>query len=599
MPPFDGYNSVLDGSLRVESSTNSDRYGNGSLIVQNGCNFFGASDQYLKTTSATADLYIQTDKDFFASAPKGTLTVKGLTGATFQATSGNVTVTGVSANLTASTGSVVISGGTSASLDSTAGGVTVTGASSVEVKSTTGSATLTALSGNTTVNAGGTLYFTSNSKSEIFQATATCSSTGSYTITAQDGVATLTSTNQNASLNSTNFEAQVIGKTNALLSGTQKVNVVSASGDATVEATTGTVNLKGIHKTEGFTGSSTATIGGDYTVSSTTGTAKIQSVAKDVLVFGKTLAHVSGDQGVKIESTIGNIQLLGATGVYTQAADITLSANTIAKVNAPTINIVSTTISTLDGPTVEVGKTSTNVYISKTGGTTTVEGGLTVNGTTTTKAINASGDCTITGNLTVTGTTTTINTENLSVKDNIIVLNSAAALGKDAGLLFTRSGPTGAIDSATMFWDESVSSFILATTKSGPESSTLLKEDYSTLTCGDIISKSVSMPNFGTKTVTLGGQSGSYISIDGINKLRGSYEFQIQSALPTGSVYNYKIVKASENAESSSFGVHANGEDGSQVWVKWAPNQPPKFYMKNFSESSANQLFYVNYLTVL
>ena len=599
MPPFDGYNSVLDGSLRVESSTNSDRYGNGSLIVQNGCNFFGASDQYLKTTSTTADLYIQSAKNLYASAPNGTLTVSGLTGATFSATSGNVTVSGVSANLTASTGSVVISGGTSASLTSTAGGVTVTGASSVEVKSNTGSATLTALSGNTTVNASGVVNITGNSKSEIFQTTASSSSTGAYTITAADGVATLTSTNQIASLNSTNSEAQVLGKTNALLSGTEKVKVVSASGDATLEATTATVNLKGVHKSEIFSGSSTATIGVNYTVSSTTGTAKIESVAQDVLVFGKTLAHLKGEQGVKVESTIGNIQLLGATGVYAQAPDITLYGTTKATVNAPTINVVSTNISTLDGPTVEVGKTSANVNISKLGGTTTVEGELTVNGTTTTKAINATGNCSIIGNLTVTGTTTTINTENLSVKDNIIVLNSAAALGKDAGLLFTRSGPTGPIDSATMFWDESVASFILATTKSGPESATLDKEDYSTLTCGDIISKSVSMPNFGTKTVTLGGQSGSYIPIDGINKLRGSYEFQIQSALATGSVYNYKIVKASKDAESSSFGVHANGEDGSQVWVKWLPNEPPKFYMKNFSDSAADQLFYVNYLTVL
>ena len=595
MPPYDGYSSVLDGSLRVESSTNSDRYGNGSLIVQNGCDFFGASDQYLKTS--VANLFLQSFKNFTASAPNGTMSVSGSTGASFSATAGNVTVSGVSANLTASTGSVVISGGTSASLSSTTGGVTVTGSSSATVSSTSGPANLTAVLGDAKVEASGIVTLKGDSKSEIF-GTATASSTGAYTITAADGVATLTSTNSIASLNSTNSDAKVVGKTLALLSGTNAVTVVSASGDATVEATTGTVALKGVHKSENFSGSSTATIGVNYTVSSTTGTAKIESVAQDVLVFGKTLAHLKGEQGVKVESNIGNIQLLGATGVYAQAPDITLYGTTKATVNAPTINVVSTTISTLDGPTVEVGKTSTNVKISQLGQSTTVEGNLTVNGSTNTKDITTTGDCTINGNLTVTGVTTTINTQKLVVEDNIIVLNSASTIGKDAGLLFTRSGATGPIDSTTMFWDESANSFILASTKSGPDSSTLVKEEYSTLTCGDIISKSVSMPNFGTKTVTLQGNSHAYVGIDEINKFRGSYEFQIQSAADNGSVYNYKMVKSSQDMESSSFGVHANAADGGQVWVKWSPNEVPKFYMKNLG-SAGPQLFYVNYLTVL
>jgi hypothetical protein len=593
MPPlaeYDKYSSVLDGSLRVESSTsNSERYGKGSLIVENGCDFYGDSDQYLKTTNTAANFYIQSAKSLNASAPQGAVFVSGYTGASLSASAGNVTVSGTSANLTAGTGYVLVSGGSSAGLISTLGSVSITGATSASISSTSGPASLTADSGNVTVEATvGTVTLKGTSKSELF-GSANVSSTNNYTITSTSGT---------ASLNSTDSEASVNGKTLALLSGTDAVTVKSASGNALVEATVGTVELKGITKLETFTGTSTSNITSDYSVVSSAGNATLQSTTKDVLVSGKTLAHILGEKVVKVQSSVGNIQLLGATGVYSQAPDITLSAGTIANVNAPAINIVSTNISTLDGPTVEVGKTSTDVKISHTGYLTTVEGNLTINGTTNTKAINTTGDCTINGNLTVTGTTTTINTEKLVVEDNIIVLNSASAIGKDAGLLFTRSGATGPIDSAAMFWDESATSFVLASTKDGPDSITLNKEAYSTLTCGDIISKSVSMPNFGTKTFTLQGDNHEYVFITEINKLRGSYEFQIQSADNDGSVYNYKMVKAKADMESSSFGVHANGEDGSQVWVKWSPNEAPKFYMKN-TGTAGDKIFYVNYLTVV
>ena len=596
MPPYayDKYSSVLDGSLRVESSSNSDRYGKGSLIVENGCDFYGESDQYLKTTSTAANFYIQSAKSLNASAPQGAVFVSGWTGASFSASAGNVTVSGTSANLTASTGPVLVSGGSSVGLISSLGGVSITGATSASISSTSGPASLTAQSGNVTVEASGTVTLKGTSKSELFES-ATGSTTNNYTITSADGT---------ASLNSTNSEASVNGKTRALLSGTNAVIVKSASGTATVEATLGKVELIGINKEETFTGTSTANITNDYSVVSSAGSAKLESTTKDVSVSGKTLAYIFGEKVVKVQSSVGNIQLLGATGVYSEAPDITLSASTIANVNAPTINIVSTGISTLDGPTVEVGKTSTDVKISHTGFLTTVDGNLTINGTTNTKAINTTGDCTINGNLTVTGTTTTINTEKLVVEDNIIVLNSASAIGKDAGLLFTRSGATGApgatgpLDSAAMFWDESATSFVLASTQSGPDSDTITKLAYSKLTCGDIISNSVSMPNFGTKTVTLQGDSHDLHTIPEIDKKRGSYEFQIQSADDNGSVYNYKMVKSVETLEASSFGVHANGEDGSQVWVKWSPNSVPKFYMKN-TGTSGSKIFYVNYLTVL
>ena len=63
-----------------------------------------------------------------------------------------------------------------------------------------------------------------------------------------------------------------------------------------------------------------------------------------------------------------------------------------------------------------------------------------------------SGDISIGGNLTVSGTTTTINTETLTLQDNIIVLNSnsAATPTEDAGLEVERGNSTNVV----LKWDE-------------------------------------------------------------------------------------------------------------------------------------------------
>lgn len=581
MPPYDGYSSVLDGSLRIESSTNSDRYGNGSLIVQNGCEFYGSSDQYLKTSSTTANLYIQSAKNFSASAPQGTVVVTGLTGASLTATAGNVTASGTSANLTATTGGVSVSGGTSASLTSTAGGVSVSGATSASVTSTLGPASLTATAGDATVQASGTVNFAGTTKNEIF-GSATCASTNDYLVK---------SVSANAILQSVAAEARVYGKTLAHLRA-DTVKVESTLGDATIKAS-GTVYLEGNYKDETFV-TVNAKSSADYVMTSSAGNAKLESTTKDVLVWGKTLAHVRADS-TKIESAVTDVKLVGFTSVDTTAPVISSSATTSVSLSAPTINVVATTLSKVEALTVEVGKTSNVVTISQTGKATNVQGDLAVLGTTNTKNVNVDGNCSITGNLTVSGALTTISTENLLVKDNIIVLNSASAAGKDAGLLFTRS--TGN-DSASLYWEELTDKFVLATTKSTQDSGTLVKEAYSDLQCRDITANTINLPNFGTKTFTLGGQSPTPVSIPEINKMRGSYEFQIQSAADNGSVYNYKVVKANKDANSSSFGVHAGGDDGSQVWVKWDVDAVPKFYMKNYSTSPDPLVFYINYITV-
>lgn len=70
----------------------------------------------------------------------------------------------------------------------------------------------------------------------------------------------------------------------------------------------------------------------------------------------------------------------------------------------------------------------------------------------------------ITGNLTVQGTTTTLNTETVTVEDNIILLNSSitgTGNGTDAGIEVERGDDTN----VSLFWDESESAWTVTNTQ--------------------------------------------------------------------------------------------------------------------------------------
>ena len=78
-------------------------------------------------------------------------------------------------------------------------------------------------------------------------------------------------------------------------------------------------------------------------------------------------------------------------------------------------------------------------------------------------ALDVTGDTRITGDLTVEGTTTTVDSQNLSIEDNMIVLNSSGSIGHNSGVMINRGG---AGNNAVMYWDESVDKFRFGTTTS-------------------------------------------------------------------------------------------------------------------------------------
>src|SRR6056300_1516902 len=78
-------------------------------------------------------------------------------------------------------------------------------------------------------------------------------------------------------------------------------------------------------------------------------------------------------------------------------------------------------------------------------------------------ALDVAGNTRITGDLTVQGTTTTVDSQNLTVEDNLIVINSSGSVGHNSGVLINR-GSEG--NNAVMIWYESTDKFKFGTTTS-------------------------------------------------------------------------------------------------------------------------------------
>jgi len=74
---------------------------------------------------------------------------------------------------------------------------------------------------------------------------------------------------------------------------------------------------------------------------------------------------------------------------------------------------------------------------------------------------NILGSMTIAGDLTVNGTTTTINTQDLLVTDNTMVLNSAPTTIRDAAMVFAQKIPVGGPDYYALTWSTANSEFRL------------------------------------------------------------------------------------------------------------------------------------------
>ena len=329
--------------------------------------------------------------------------------------------------------------------------------------------------------------------------------------------------------------------------------------------------------------------------------APVDSTAVEVSKLGvntKVKGSFNVDEASTLSGAVVASNTLNVAGVSTFVAAVN-AQSTLAVTGAITgsNSLTVEQASTLKGAvtcesSLDVTGTSSHTGAATFGSTVNVTGESTFNGD-----VAMTNNCVIAGNLTVQGVTTNIDTQNVLVKDNVMVLNSASDVGKDAGLMFKRN----AADSTAFWWDESDKNFVLATTDSLGTDATLAVKELQKLKCAGIeASSALVAPGFATTTVSLAGNSAVPVAIPGVVAQRGSFEFIIEADNVDGSVFNYKIVKNKAASDSPSLmGIHQEGDDLTQVWIKWdVLNKAPEIYHKVTNSSATPITYKIKYLRV-
>ena len=380
----------------------------------------------------------------------------------------------------------------------------------------------------------------------------------------------------------------------SLLSG-QNVNLTSASdstlkcatGQMIVEATAGhctvkasagsTLYLSGQIKDESFT-STLCKSQADYTIKSSGANATLQADSGEARLYGSTLSHVKAGS-TKLESTFGKTDIIGKTDVDIKAVNVSSVATVKATLSGPEVDVNSSVVAKFEAPLVQIGLTSNDVNISALGKQTTIKG-----------------NCIVVGDLEVKGTTTSINTTEILIKDNLMVLNSASQIAKDCGFLFNRNGA----DATSMYWSEANKEFVFASTLSLNNTSNVTTKELQTVRAKNFVGDSVEMPGFKTVNFNLKDNDSVVYEFTGL-KTRGCYEFIIESVADNGAVYNYKICKSKSTLdEYVAFGIHQSSDSNEEIIVKWDANKVPSVYHKVLKTggTGANIAYICKYISV-
>ena len=208
----------------------------------------------------------------------------------------------------------------------------------------------------------------------------------------------------------------------------------------TVNQTTNTTNIDTTHVSIGGT---TFNVNGQVSLASGLTAQGAVSLGTTLNVSGNTILSTLRATTVtteSIDSGSGTIQTTGelkggsttvtslnaGTGAISTTGTLSTGAATVTSLSAGTGSISTTGTLSTGGATVtsltSSGSTSTAGITSTSGGTFT-GGGVTIGASGANQNLDVHGNATISGNLTINGTTTTIDTTNLTIEDNIVVLN--------------------------------------------------------------------------------------------------------------------------------------------------------------------------------
>ena len=170
-----------------------------------------------------------------------------------------------------------------------------------------------------------------------------------------------------------------------------------------------------------YVGPGSLYVNGQQVVSDNSGTITVSADADQ-----NVSVQTSGSGDVELNPTgTGTIQLKGGVQITAGKNVSSSDGNAISFANS------------IDVDAIESRSTDTNLVLSANG----------------TGVVAVSDSLTVSGNLTVSGTTTTVNSETISLADNIIALNSNFTSGtptEDTGISVTRGGSAA----KTLLWDE-------------------------------------------------------------------------------------------------------------------------------------------------
>jgi hypothetical protein len=198
----------------------------------------------------------------------------------------------------------------------------------------------------------------------------------------------------------------------------------------------------------------------------------------------------------------------------------------------------------------------------------------------------------ITGDLTVTGQTTVVNTTNMEIEDNMLLLNSGGSSGNDAGLMINRQGVG---NNAVFYWDEDTDKFkIVLSTSDGSTVTNITDSSYARMAGADPQDAQdfVTLNYLSTaSTITLGNfsfsgntvtQTSSNADFEFDNSGTGKFVLLGTSALvvPVGSTAQRPTAQVGVIRYNTDTGKYEVSQDGS-TWTSLRTEQTDREVIKD------------------